>query len=367
MGRRSMKKRSLAFVAAATVLLGLFSATPAQASFLVSEISFPNGAVTFYSGFTGPASIRFTFDDTGPVFDPETTFQLRLRVQGGATVHTENVTIDPATTDSPHTVSFDWPALQTSVQKKYEVAVYQGTTQKGVRAFTLKPYLVKITSISPDPFYPTIDDGFKDTTRIEWHLAANSNPVELIIENGSGTELVQQTWTNRVAGNYSYTWNGENGSGQVQPEGDYTVIVQATDSGQVFGSSQQVVELDRFFTVTKTKTQNGDAYHHVDPTTVLRTGGSCTVTRLTTPHDVRVNCTDARKRVYWRWTLNEPGAVIESQSFTLVRVSGFTCGASFGRTGDTSGNDSWIQVGALGQRRCRVDKARITYSYTDES
>jgi hypothetical protein len=367
MSRFRMKKRTPALVVVGALAIGLLSAAPAQASFLVSEISFPHNAVTFYSGFTGPASIRFTFDDTAPYSDPTTTFQLRLREQGGSTIHTQNVTINPQTTDSPHTVSFSWPALHTNVQKKYEVAVYQGQTQKRARAFTLKPYLVKITSIAPSPFYPTIDDGFKDTTRIEWHLAANSNPVELIIKNGSGNEVRHVTWLNRVAGNYGFTWNGENGSGQVQPEGNYTVIVQATDSGQVFGKSQQIVELDRFFTSTRTKTQNGDAFHHRGTTTVLRGGGSCSVRRLTTPHDVRIICLDAKVRVFWRWTLNEPDAAIQSQAFTLIAVPGYTCGASFGRTGNDSGSDTWIQVGALGQRRCRVDKARITYSFTDES
>ena len=362
-----MRKRSIPLVLAATVLIGLLTAPAAHASFLVSSISFPNGAVTFYSGFAGPANITFTFDDTCTPTpgscDPTTTFQLRLREQGSATnLHTENVTISPSTQTSPRTVPFDWPALQTNVQKKYEVAVYQGTTQKKVRAFTLKPYLVKITSISPNPFFPTIDDGFKDTTRIEWSLAANSNPVDLFIKNG-GTELRHVHWDNRVAGNYSFTWNGENAASVVQPEGVYTVIVQSTDSGQVFGQSQSNVVLDRFFPATGSKVQEGSAFHHRDPTVVLAAGGSCSLARLTTPKDLRIICNKARVRVYWRWVLTELDAAIQTQTFNLIAVPGYTCGASIGRTG----NDTWIQVGALGQRRCRVDKARITYSFTDES
>ena len=47
----------------------------------------------------------------------------------------------------------------------------------------------------------------------------------------------------------------------------------------------------------------------------------------------------------------------------LIRVSGYTCGATMGH----SGSDSFLQVGAIGQRRCRVDKARITYTYIKES
>jgi hypothetical protein len=360
-----MRKRTIPLLAAATVLIGLMTAPAAHASYLVSSILFPHGAVTFYSGFAGPATIRFSFNDYTSAqagVDQPKTFQLRLREQGGGTLHTQNVSITPSAETSPQDRSFSWPALQTNVQKKYEVAVYDGTTQKKYRAFTLKPYLVKITSISPDPFFPTIDDGFKDTTRIEYHLVANSNPVDLYIKSG-GTELRHVHWDNRVAGNYGYTWNGENAANVVQPEGVYTVFIQATDSGQVFDQSQSNVVLDRFFPATGSKVQEGTTFHHRDPTTVLRSGGTCTLARLNTPKDLRINCTNARVRVYWRWTLNELDAAIQTQTFNLVAVPGYTCGAAIGRTG----NDTWIQVGAVGQRRCRVDKARITYSFTDES
>jgi len=362
-----MKKPSIAAAFVLSVMIALLTAPAAHAFFSVAEIAFPHGAVTFYSGFTGPADIRFTFNDftaAQPGVDPQTTFQLRLREQGGANVHTENVTITPSAQTSPRTVPFDWPALQTNVQKRYEVAVYQGNTQKRVRPFTLKPYLVRITSISPDPFFPTIHDGFKDTTTISYHLAANSNPVEVIIKSGS-TELVHQTRPNLVGRTqpYIFTWNGENGSGQIQPEGTYTVTVRATDSGQVVGQSQSNVVLDRFFTATRSRVQEGTAFHHRGPITVLRPGGTCTLARLNTPKDLRINCDRARVRVFWRWTLTQPDAAIQSQTFNLVAVPGFNCGATTGRTG----NDTWIQVGALGQRRCRVDEARITYTFTDES
>ena len=365
-----MRKRTLPLALGITVVIGLLTAPAAHAAFSVAEIAFPGGAVTFYSGFTGAGtSIRFTFDDTCDppgTCDAQTTFSLRLREQGGPTVYSESVTINPAVTDSPHTVPFDWAALHTNVQKKYEVAVFQNgvATPKRVRAFTLKPYLVNITSISPDPFFPTIDDGFKDTTTISYHLAANSNPVEVIIKSGS-TELVHQTRPNLVARTqpYVFTWDGENAANEVQPEGVYTVIVQATDSGQVFYSTQSTITLDRFFPATGSKVQEGTAFHHRGTITVLRAGGNCTLARLNTPKDLRINCSNARVRVYWRWTLGEPDAAIQSQTFNLVAVPGYTCGATTGRTG----NDTWIQVGAVGQRRCRVDKARITYSFTDES
>jgi hypothetical protein len=362
-----MAKRSIPLVLAGALVIGLLTAGPALASYSASGLVFPHGAVTFYSGFTGPATIEISFNDFTNAQagqDLATDIQFRLRLKDATTsIHTQTVHINPGTQTSPQTYQFTWPALTTSTQKQYEVAVYRGTTQLRERTFTLKPYLVKITSISPNPFYPTIDDGFRDTLSITYDLVATSNPVELIIKNSNGDEVRRFTFLNQIGKTYTKTWNGENASGQVQPEGIYTVLVQATDSGQVFDQSQSSVVLDRFFTSTRSKVQQGSNYHHRDPTTVLKAGGTCSVARLATPQDVRINCTNARVRVYWRWTLTEPQAAIQTVTFDMIKVSGYTCGASKGKTG----NDSWIQVGALGQRRCRVDKARITYTFTDES
>jgi hypothetical protein len=367
-----MKKRSVAFVAAATVLFGLLSATPALATYTVPEIRFPNGAVVFYAPFAGPAEVEIDFndfDDAG-TNDPATTIEVRLRLKDAAgSIASQNYSVNPGAEQSPKTVSFSWPTLTPNAKTLYEVAVYRGGTQLRERTFTLHPYLTRITSISPDPFYPTIPDGFRDTTRISYHLAANATNIQILITN-SDDQLVRQhtQFANRVAGNYNFTWSGRDDGGQVLPEGNYRVRVRATAPNGLTGTSNPVtVELDRFFTSTRTRTQNGDDFHHRGTTSVLRAGGTCSVARLTTPHDVRVNCTDARVRVFWRWTLNEPMAAIQSQTFTLVRVSGFTCGATFGRTGTTSGSDTFIRVGALGQRRCRVDKARVTYTFQDES
>ena len=361
-----MRNRSPAIVLALAVVIGLLTATPSLASFTVKSILFPHGATTFYSPFSGPASITFDFNDFTELGadDPTTIFQLRLRVQGSSTaVHTQNVTITPASQTSPRTETFSWPALNVGATSKYEVAVYRGSTQLRARAFTMKPWLAKVTSISPDPFFPTISDNYRDTTDITWQLAANSNPVDLVISDGNGAEVRHVHYVNRVAGTYHFIWNGRSDASALQPVGEYTVRVTATDFGGIEGTSDPVkVRLERFYTVTATKVQNGDAFDHRDPVDVLRVGGSCGLRRLTTPHDLRVNCRDARVKVSWAWTLPATGQ-IDAVSFDLVAVPGYTCGATKG----SAGHDSFLQVGALGQRRCRVDKARITYSYQKES
>ncbi len=373
----AMTKRSVAAVATLTVLLGLLTATPALATYGVSSISFPNNATTFFSPFSGPATIVVNFNDyqdTG-ANDPNATLTFRLRFKDGATILNEPVSITPGSELSPKTFQFDWPALNVSSTTLYEVAIYRGTTQLRERTFKLDPRLVKITSITPDPFFPTIADGYKDTTNITYELLASSNPVIVRIfaaNTGGGCcgTLVREVtqFVNRVAGTYHYIWNGKNGSGVVQPEGDYWVQITATAYTGIDGTSVPAhVSLDRYYRVTGTKTQNGIAFHHKSATTVLRSGGSCAVTKDTATADARIRCRNARVRVFWRWTLPAGPTITQAQitgvSFVLIRVSGYTCGATMGHVG----SDSFLQVGAIGQRRCRVDKARITYTYLKES
>jgi hypothetical protein len=360
-----MRKRTPALVVSLAVLIGVFTATPALATFSVVSILFPKGATTFYSPFSGPASITLDFNDhteTG-TDDPVTTLQFRLRIQGGATVHTQNVTIDPGTQTSPRTETFSWPALNVTAETRYEVAVYRGTTQLRSRAFTMKPWLVRISSISPNPFFPTLQNNHKDTTTITYQLAANSNPLDLRIFNAANTLIRQQHFDNRVAGTYTFVWDGKNTAGVVQPEGVYRVQVSATDFAGIQGSSQSNVTLARFYRVTANAVKNGISYHHADPAVVLRSGGTCALSDLADLKDVRIRCTDARIKVWWRWTLPANDPRIESVAFDLVPVTGFTCTSTKG----SAGRESFLEVGALGQRRCQVDRARITYSYLKES
>lgn len=370
----AMGKRSVAAVAVLTIGIGLLTATPALASYTLSNIRFPNGATTFFSPFSGPADITFNFngsDDAG-ADDPTATFILRLRYENGATIYSDDVTITQGSV-SPKTVQFSWPALNVTSTTKYQVAVYRsnGSTQLGTaRTFTLKPRLVKITSITPDPFFPTINDGYKDTTNVTYELLANSNPIVVRIfaaDTGGGCcgSVVREVtqFVNRVAGTYHYIWNGKDDGGVVLPEGDYWVQITATAYTGIDGASVPVhVSLDRYYRVTQTATKNGIAYHHKGPTTVLRSGGTCALAKDTATADLRIRCKNARVRVFWRWNL-PAGGEITQVAFDLIPVPGYTCGASKGFIG----TDSFLQVGALGQRRCRVDKARITYTYLKES
>ena len=239
-----MKKRSVAAVAALTVLIGLLTATPALATYRASSIVFPGGGTTFFSPFSGPATIVISFDDEGPVYDPPTTLSLRLRFKDGATIHTDTVNVDPNPDQSPMTVQFSWPTLNVTSNTNYEVAVYRGSTQLRERTFQLRPRLLKITSITPDPFFPTLNDGYRDTTRITYQLLANSTSIRVqVLEADTNGDCCGDVvrdflqYPNRVAGTYGYTWNGRDDGGTVLPQGDYWVRITATAYNGIQGTS----------------------------------------------------------------------------------------------------------------------------------
>jgi hypothetical protein len=364
-----MRLRILTLGSTLSVLIALLTATPARATYFVSPIELPD-TTTFYSPFSGPAEITFDYNDylDAGTNDPSSTFSLRLRVQNGATVHSENVTINPNTQLSPRTIEFDWPAVTVTSPTIYEVAVYQGGDEERDRAFTLKPPLVRIMSIAPDPFFPWINDDYKDTTDVTYRLASTSEPVIVHVYESDtdgtccGALVREADLFTQIVGTRHFIWSGRDDGGDLLPKGDYWVKITATDPGGITRTTPaKEVSIARVYRARRTITKNGSAYHHRSPTTVLAAGGACTLQRLTVPKDLRIDCDDARVRVFWRWTLPASGE-IEFVSFVMIDVPG-ACHTTKGHTG----NDSFLQVGGLGANHCRVDKARMTYSYLKNS
>jgi hypothetical protein len=151
--------------------LGLLTATPSAASYAVERITFPGDRLEFYPPFSGPASIRFTFDGS----ENSATFNVRLRPAGGAAIHTEDVFVTPDEPGLFETEKFDWPPLSVNSARTYVVAVYRNGTQVASESFFLRPRLVRITGVTPNPFLPWIDDGYKDSTNVEFTLAADAS------------------------------------------------------------------------------------------------------------------------------------------------------------------------------------------------
>jgi hypothetical protein len=361
-----MRTRLLTLGIAMALGAGLLTASPAAASHTVL-IEFPGGSGEFYSPFSGPATIRFTIDPT----DFDATFSLRLRPAGGTAVHTETAFVDAQDADGTKVVAFDWPAVSVNNPRTYEVVVYRsGGPLVQSESFLLRPRLVTITSVSPTPFFPWIDDLYKDETHVRFALAADAAAEARVYRPKTtgkccGALVRNDGLGNLSAGDNSWDWNGRNNNGDNLVKGNYFVRVLA-DDGSVAPvlSKATKVAIARTYRATKTKSKTASAYHHVGPVTPLVLGGGCIIFRSN--GNLQVLCQGARVSVYWGWGLSSVER-IERASFVLDTVEG--CPRSIRRTRHTKHVSSFTMnedlVGASGD--CHLVTAKITYSYPKAS
>jgi hypothetical protein len=360
-----MRTRFLTLGMAMALAAGLLTATPAVATYL-ANISFASPTAEFYSPFNGPATIEFTFDGT----EADATFSLRLRPEGSTSIHSESVFVDADAPSGMKTVQFDWPALSVNSQKTYEVAVYQNGAFVQSESFLLRPRLVTITSVSPTPFFPWIDDGHKDTTNVRFALAADAAAEARVYRPKTtgkccGALVRNESLGNLSAGDNSWDWDGRNDNGDNLAKGNYFVRVWADDGSVAPALSKATkVAIARTYRATKTKSKTASAYHHVGPVTPLVLGGGCIVFRSN--GNLQILCQGARVSVYWGWGLS-PVERIEHASFVLDTAEG--CPRSIRRTGHTKHISSFTMnedlVGASGD--CHLVTAKITYSYPKAS
>lgn len=350
---------------------GLLTALPASAAYQDPVITFPDATSVFYSPFSGPATVTFTFDtDTN-----DATFELRLRRVGGKTIRTKEVFIDPDTMASPREVPFSWPALSVGSAKTYQVAVYRGGNIQGSpESFQLLPPLVSITGAKPNPFLPWIDDDIKDETRISYTLQAPSDPTIVRVYGANsrgkccGSLVFEQDDGAHPSGVNQYEWNGKTQEvgGSLLPKGDYFVKILAEDPSNVVDVSKPFkVTIARKYRAMATKSKPARDYHHRSASTPIVIGGGCFV--MVESGDLRVLCQGGRISVYWRWGLN-PSQRIEKASFVLNTQVG-SCPSSIRRSGHTKHESSFTVnedlAGALAD--CYIDTAKITYSYLQAS
>jgi len=350
---------------------GLLTALPASAAYEDPVIAFPDATSVFYSPFSGPATVTFTFDtDTN-----DATFELRLRRVGGKTIRTKEVFIDPDTMASPREVTFPWPALSVGSAKTYQVAVYRGGNLQGSpESFQVLPPLVSITGAKPNPFLPWIDDDIKDETRISYALEAPSDPTIVRVfaadSHGKccGPLVFEQDDGSQPAGVHQYEWNGrtQESGGSLLPKGDYFVKIRAEDASSLVGVSKPFkVAIARTYRAVKTKTKPARDYHHRSAATPIVIGGDCLVG--VDAGNLRILCQGARVSAFWRWGLG-PSQRIERASFVLDTQAG-SCPKSIRRSGHTKHESSFTVhedlAGASGD--CRIVTAKITYSYQQAS
>jgi hypothetical protein len=359
-----VRKSSLSAAVVVALAIGLLPAAPALAAYGVA-ISFPGGNSEFYSPFDGPATITFTFDGS----EPDATFSLRLRPAGGSAIHTDTAFVDADDPSGTKVVQFKWPALSVNNPRTYEVAVYRSGALVQVESFLLRPKLVSITGATPNPFFPWIDDGYKDTTKIKFSLAADADAEGRIYRPNSagkccGTLARSDGLGNLSAGANSWIWDGRNDGGSNLAKGSYFAKIWA-DDGVVAPavSSAFKISIARTYRATATKSKPGTAFHHTSESSLVR-GGDCFT------HNgagyLQIDCHGARMTVYYRWGLGAAESITK-QSFVIVNPNG-ECGSSKWDSGHSK-HESFIRVtdNVSGNTSCRVVTAKITYSFPKAS
>jgi hypothetical protein len=347
--------------------LGLLTAAPASAAY-AATISFPGGNTEFYSPFDGPASIQFDFD----VGDPSQIFRVRVRPVGGTAFVIRYFSVNPATQTSPQIRQVSWDGLVTSYDKPYEVVVNpEGEPNIAVASFILRPRLVSIGAATPNPFFPWIDDGYKDTTNVGFDLASDAAVAARVYRPKStgqccGALVRSEDLGSLTTGSNNWIWDGRDNNGDNLARGNYFVRIWADDGIAAPALSKAAkVAIARTYRATKTKSKMASAYHHVGPVTPLVIGGGCIVFR-TAEGRLQILCQGGRVSVYWRWGLSSSER-IERASFVRDNIAG--CPRSIRRTGHTKHESSFTMnedlVNAGGN--CYLVTAKITYSYPKAS
>jgi hypothetical protein len=365
-----MRKRLLVYVGSVALGIAVVTAVPAAAAHAVS-IAFPGGSSEFYSPFSGPASVTFTIDAA----DVDDTFNVRLRPAGGSTIHSESVFVDAQDPSGSKVVDFDWPALSVSSPKQYEVAVYRDGSAVEVQSFFLRPKLVEITGITPDPFFPWIDDGFKDTTTVKFTLAADADAEARVFASKStgkccGDLVLHDTTglTGLSAGSNTWTWDGQGEdvyAGNL-PKGDYFVKVWADDGALSPAVSKPFeVTIARTYLAKATKSKPARNYHHQGPSTSIVLGGGCLT--YISDENLVILCQGGKMSVYWRWGLASDERIVR-QSFVLESTSQ-DCPRSIRSTAHTKHESSFTVTEDLDGFRalCALSTAKITYRYPEQS
>lgn len=345
--------------------LGLLTAAPAGAAYAVT-ISFPRDNSEFYSPFPGPATIVFSFDGS----EADATFSLRIRPVGGTAVHTDTAFVDADAASGTKTISFTWPALSVNNPRTYEVIVKQGTALVGSESFLLRPRLVRIIDVAPDPFFPWIDDGHRDTTNVGFDLAVDAETEAHVFRPNSsgkccGSDVRSDSLGSLPAGDGNWSWDGRNDNGDNLAKGEYFVKIRAQDVADVVRwSKPSKVSIARTYRARTTKSKPGPAYHHKSVTPLVL-GGGCTV--YENDGYLKLLCQGARVTVYYRWGLSSDER-IESASFVIDDPAD-RCPASIRRKGHSKHESFFTEnedlVGASGD--CHIVTARITYSYPKAS
>ena len=231
------------------------------------------------------------------------------------------------------------------------------------------PRLVSGATATPSPFYPLIQDGFRDTARIDFSLAVDTTDtvVRIFEADAYGRCCGAETRTADLgplpAGDDGWTWDGSDNAAVPSDEGLYFARIEATDPADVSAMSRAApVEIATgLVRRTATRSKPGSGYAAVTDERPTAIGGDCSVSRDADLATAFVLCANAAISVLWRWNL-DAGERIESVRFEL-EGGYYGCHAKK----DHTGTRSVLRVTAPPTSTCTISTATIRYSYPFEA
>lgn len=112
------------------------------------------------------------------------------------------------------------------------VEVYSGGGASALADFSVLAPPVKLTTVGvhPNPFYPLVRDGYRDSATVVYDLSTPATDVEVRVYNSAGAQVLHTYIGSRSAGRHSWSWNGRNSTGNTVNVGRYKVKLSAIDS-----------------------------------------------------------------------------------------------------------------------------------------
>jgi flagellar basal-body rod modification protein FlgD len=137
-------------------------------------------------------------------------------------------------------VEYSQVEQQINTNSNLQTLITQGTSQSGAYATS---YLGKTVTVSGGK--GALTDG---TATWNYNLGATAASSTLTVTNASGATVYTGAG-NTSQGNNSFTWNGQDNNGNQQPDGTYTLSVNASDTSgstitSAVTSTGQVSEVD---------------------------------------------------------------------------------------------------------------------------
>ncbi len=141
------------------------------------------------------------------------------------------------------------------------IAATGGQTTRG-RTVTVSlrpiPPRVSHVRVSPSPFYPIEQDGYRDSTTLSFSANTDTSDTVRVRTNSGRTINIAQLGVLGHGQTHTWQWNGANSAGTVQPPGKYWLRVVSIYYGQKTASAWHPVTI-------KKKTTSGGSGSNCTP------------------------------------------------------------------------------------------------------